>query len=104
LALLLDEDSSHTANGSLELAAALSIKLIWLPNRSPKLNPMESLWGEGKETVSASRQHATIDDQVERFVAYLESLSPRAALHTSGVLSRHYWLRGVLSKNLCGPA
>lgn len=104
LALLLDEDSSHTANGSLELAADLSIKLIWLPNRSPKLNPMESLWGEGKETVSASRQYATIDDQVERFVVYLESLTPREALHTSGVLSRHYWLRDVLSKNLCGPA
>lgn len=98
LALLLDEDSSHTANRSLELAYELSIKLIWLPKRAPKLNPMERLWGDGKDVVSASRQYATVEDQVHRFLAYLESLSPREALHTSGVLSNHFWLRFVLSK------
>jgi hypothetical protein len=104
VALLLDEDSSHTANASLELAEELSIKLIWLPNRAPKLNPLESLWGDGKDVVSANRQYATINDQVHRFLLYLESLSPCEALHTSGVLSKHYWLRFVLSKYLCGPA
>jgi len=104
LALLLDEDSSHTANGSLELAHELSIKLIWLPHRSPKLNPLESLWGDGKDEISANKQYATINEQAHRFLAYLESLSPREALHTSGVLSEHYWLRFVLSKYLCGPA
>lgn len=98
LALLLDEDSSHTANHSLELAYELSIKLIWLPKRAPKLNPLERLWGDGKDVVSASRQYATIEDQVHRFLAYQESLSPREALHTSGVLSKHFWLRFVLSK------
>lgn len=103
-ALLLDEDSSHTANGSLELAADLSIKLIWLPNRAPKLNPLESLWGDGKNTVSANRQYATIDDQVHRFLQYLESLSPHETLHKSGVLSKRFWLKFVLSKNFCGPA
>jgi hypothetical protein len=104
LALLLDEDSSHTASSSLALAKELSIKLIWLPNRSPKLNPLESLWGEGKDVIDANKQYATIDDQVTRFLRYLESLSPREALHASGTLSKHYWLRFVLSKYLCGPA
>ena len=104
LALLLDEDSSHTANRSLELAYEWSIKLIWLPKRAPKLNPLERLWGDGKEVVSASRQYATIDDQVHRFLAYQESLSPREARNTSGVLSKHFWLRFALSKRLCGPA
>jgi hypothetical protein len=104
LALLLDEDSSHTANSSLELAAALSIKLIWLPKRSPNLNPMDRLWGQGKDVVSANRQHATIDTQVDRFLMFLESLSAQETLHTAGVLSKHFWLRSVLSKDLCGPA
>jgi hypothetical protein len=104
LALLLDEDSSHTANRSLELAEELSIKLIWLPNRSPNLNPMDRLWGRGKDVVSANKQYATIDDQVNRFLQCLESLSPRETLHTAGVLSKHFWLRWVLSKYLCGPA
>jgi len=98
LALLLDEDSSHTATDSLELAYELSIKLIWLPKRAPKLNPLERLWGDGKDVVSANRQYATIEDQVDRFLAYQDSLSPREALHTSGVLSKHFWLRFVLSK------
>ena len=104
VALLLDEDSSHTATGSLDLAEELSIKLIWLPKRSPKLNPLDSLWGQGKDVINASKQYATIANQVHRFLAYWESLSPREALHTSGVLSKHYWLRCVLSKNFCGSA
>ncbi len=104
LVLLLDEDSSHTANGSLELAEELAIKQIWLPKRSPKLNPLDSLWGQGKDVISANKQYATIEDQVHRFLAYLESLSPCETLHTSGVLSKHYWLRFVLSKDFCGPA
>jgi hypothetical protein len=37
VALLLDEDSSHTAGGSEALAAELGIETIWLPKRSPKL-------------------------------------------------------------------
>ncbi len=103
-ALLLDEDASHTAHGSMERAEELSIQLIWLPNRSPNLNPMDRLWGQGKDVVSANKQYATIDDQVDRFLKYIESLSPRETLHTAGVLSKDFWLRSVLSKYFCGPA
>lgn len=104
LALLLDEDSSHTAAKSQACAEELSIELIWMPNRSPKLNPIDHLWGQGKDIVSANRQYATIDQQVELFVEHLENLPPRQALRTSGVLSKRFWLKSVLSKNLCGPA
>ena len=45
VALLQDEDSSHTAAGSVALASALDIEFIPLPKRSPKLNPMDTLWG-----------------------------------------------------------
>jgi hypothetical protein len=95
VALLQDEDSCHTAHASL--AAAAVITLMWLPNRSPKLNPLDTLWGQGKNVVSANKQYATIDEQVERFLDYLRSLSNQEVLHVSGVLSQKFWLRDVLS-------
>jgi hypothetical protein len=100
VALLLDEDPSHTAQGSVALAAQLDIECLWLPNRSPQLNPMDTLWGQIKDIVSANKQYATIDEQVERFLEEVSSLSNREALHTSGVLSEDFWLRDALSKNL----
>jgi transposase len=98
LALLLDGDSSHTARASQHLAAALDIRLIWLPTRCPELNPMEHLWRAPKEKVSANRQDATIERAVERFLRYLQRLTPRAALRKAGVLSPRFWLRAALSK------
>ena len=41
--MILDRDSSHTAQASQRLAAALNIELFWLPVRCPELNPMEGL-------------------------------------------------------------
>jgi hypothetical protein len=96
VALLLDEDSSHTAGASKRLASQFDVELIWLPKRSPKLNPMDHLWGDGKDEISANRQYATIDDQVERFIQYLSNLSAWEALHKAGVLSKKFWLRTVL--------
>jgi transposase len=94
--LLLDEDSSHTAGASKRLASRFDVELIWLPKRSPKLNPMDHLWGHGKDEISANRQYATIDGQVERFIQYLSNLSAWEALHKAGVLSKKFWLRTVL--------
>ena len=104
VALLLDEDPCHTAAGSTDLAAEFNMELLWLPKRSPKLNPMDTLWGQGKDVVSANKQYSTIDEQVERFINYLSGLSGKEALHTSGVLSKNFWLRKALSKNFCPPA
>ena len=99
VALLLDEDPCHTAKASLARAAGMT--LLWLPKRCPGLNPLESLWGEGKDVVSANKQYATIDEQVQRFLAHLRDLPDREALHTSGVLSGRFWLRRTLSKKFC---
>jgi transposase len=55
LALLLDADSSHTARASLQRAAELDIRLIWLPTRSPELNPMDHLWRAPKVMRRVSR-------------------------------------------------
>jgi hypothetical protein len=96
VALLLDEDPSHTAGGSVDWAERYGIPLLWLPKRSPKLNPMDTLWGQGKDVISANKQYATIEDQVDRFIRHLGSLSNQEALHTAGVLSPNFWLRNVL--------
>jgi DDE superfamily endonuclease len=98
VALLLDEDSCHTAKASRQ--AAEGITLLWLPNRAPELNPMDTLRGQAKDVISANRQHESIDDQVQRFVAHIDRMANREALHTSGVHSKNFWLRDGLSKNL----
>jgi DDE superfamily endonuclease len=102
VALLLDEDPSHTAKGSLRAAEGMT--LLWLPKRSPESNPMDTLWGQAKDVIAANKQYATIDEQIDRFLAFLGSLSGHEALHTSGVLSDDFWLRPTLSKKFCGPA
>jgi transposase len=96
VALLLDADPSHTAKGAVRAAAGMT--LLWLPKRSPELNPMDTLWGQAKDVISANKPDATIDEQVDRFLAFLDSLSGREALHTSGVLSDDFWLKAALSK------
>jgi len=104
VAMLVDEDPSHTAKGSVRLADGLGMDLLWLPKRSPKLNPMDTLWGQGKDVVCADKQHTTIDEQVDRFIRYLESLSAWDALHTAGIYSGDFWLKSALRKYYCGFA
>lgn len=101
VALLLDEDPSHTAEESVELAWDYGMDLLWLPKRCPKLNPMDTLWGQGKDRMSANKQYTTIDEQVDRFLEYLTSMSGKEALHTAGVLSENFWLKKALSKDFC---
>lgn len=96
VALLVDEDPSHTAKGSVKLAGQFNVELLWLPKRVPELNPMDTLWGQAKDVVSADKQYASLDEQVERFIRHLEGLTPEDALHTAGVLSDEFWLRDVL--------
>jgi hypothetical protein len=102
VAMSPDEDPSHTAKGSLRVAEGMT--LMWLPKRSPELNPMDTLWGQAKDVVAVNKQYATIEDQVDRFLSHILGMSGREALHTSGVLSDDFWLRDVLSKDFCGPA
>lgn len=93
VALLLDEDSSHTAEESQDTAEDLGIELLWLPKRSPHLNPMDHLWRHGKEAMSGNHQYTSIDEQVERFIVYLCGLSRYEVLKKAGIFSRDFWLR-----------
>src|SRR5438105_11273308 len=38
-----NEHSSHTAAGTQRLATQLNMEFLWLPNRSPHLNPMDHM-------------------------------------------------------------
>jgi hypothetical protein len=96
VALLLDEDSSHTAQDSRSLAERLRIELIWLPKRCPELNGMDHLWGHGKDHRSANKQYGGIEEQATVFVAYLRGLSNQDALRQAGILSEDFWLRGAV--------
>lgn len=104
VALLLDEHRSHTAAASKRLAEQLGIEFLWLPTRSPHLNPMDHLWGDAKDVICANRQYATIDEQVTHFIEYVSALSNQESLRKAGVLSKHFWLGPVLSKKLCVDA
>jgi hypothetical protein len=92
VAMVLDEDSSHTAAGSQQLATQLNMEFLWLPKRSPHLNPMDHLWRHGKEVICANWQYPTIDDQVEAFFLFLYEMAPREALRKAGVLSGNFWM------------
>jgi len=92
VAMVLDEERSHTAHASLALAGLRDIELLWLPKRSPHLNPMDHLWRHGKENICANWQYSDIDDEVESFFVYLYSLTPTEALRKAGFLSGDFWL------------
>lgn len=97
--IVLDRDRSHDAHASQALAARLGIRLLWLPKRAPELNPMDTLWGQGKDAICANKQFTSIDEQVAAFIKHVGSLSNQEALRTSGVLSKRFWLKSVLEKN-----
>jgi transposase len=103
VAMLLDEDSSHTAKTSRQLAEQLQIQLLWLPHRSPHLNPIEHLWRDAKAVICANRQYDNIEQEVDRFMDYIYDVSDHETLQKAGVLSEDFWLKHTLSKNLCGP-
>jgi hypothetical protein len=104
IAVLLDEDSSHTAKASVALAQELAIRLLWFPKRAPELNPMDTLWRHAKDLICANRQYETIEEQARRFVQYLASLPNQDALRMAGIQSPDFWLRSALSKDFCGSA
>jgi hypothetical protein len=84
---------SHTARASRRQASLLGIRLVWLPVRCPELNAPDHLWRHGKQQGCANRQYGSIEEQVHRFLHYLEGLSVEEILRKAGVLSEDYWLK-----------
>jgi transposase len=57
-------------------ATAANIHLVFLPFRSPELMPCEDLWRLAKAVVAANRVYQAVQEQAERAVAWLTTLSP----------------------------
>lgn len=102
--MVLDSHKSHNAHASQMMAARLDIRLLWLLKRAPELNPMDTLWGQGKDAICANKQFTSIDEQVSAFIDHLNGLSDHEVLQTSGVLSRRFWLKRRAEKNFLSPA
>jgi transposase len=90
--LILDQGSCHTAKVSARLATELGITMAWLPTACPELNPIESLWRDVKQQVSANRVYPTVVDQTRAALHYLRSLPHRVAMRKAGLLSENMWL------------
>jgi len=95
LAMLLDENPIHKNPEAQSLAEDLDIQLLWLPKRSPHLNPLDHLWRHGKEAICANYQHASMDEQVYHFMNYYQDLSPRDLLRKAALRSPDFWLHDV---------
>ena len=98
--LLLDRHGSHRSPSSLRLACALDIRLLWLPRQSPKLNPLDQLWGGLKNDLAANRQFASIDELAGHAEEWVRSLSAKQTLRRAGLLSKNCWLKQV-RKTIC---
>lgn len=92
IVLILDQHPSHKAKGSKLLAKELGIKLRWLPKRTPELNPVDTLWGQAKDFLSANHQYTDIEEGVDLFIDHLLALSNQEALQTVGALEADFWL------------
>lgn len=94
--LLLDEAPCHIALKSLALAAALNIKLIWLPKQCSELNAMDQLWRGLKNDISANYQFKDIEEHVAYAKEWVFSLTRCEALLKASILSENFWLRSFL--------
>ena len=91
---MLCEDcgAPHTAQESLEVAAALHIETRSLPVATPELNAMNHLGRHVKGQGLADRATVSIGTSADRACQYLFDLSPRERLRKARVLSGHFWL------------
>ena len=100
--LLLDRAPAHTDAKTMQLAADLRIKLVWLPKQAPELNAMDQLWKELKRLVAANRQANHIESLAQQAESWLLSLTPHEALCKASILSPNFWLKNLL-QNLWLP-
>jgi transposase len=94
--LLLDRAPSNRDRTTQALAERLRIELVWLPQQTPHLNPMDQLWRERKRLIAANRQADTIDALALAAEQWVLGLSRAEALRKAGLLSKNFWLRNLL--------
>jgi transposase len=74
-------------------AAAAGITRTFLPFRAPELNSCEDRWRQLTGVVAANRAYATVEDLLDRALAWLDTLTPSAVLRRSSLASSKFnWL------------
>jgi transposase len=91
--LIWDNAPPHHPKRVLEAAKAAQIEIAWLPFRSPELNPCEDLWRLLKSVIAANRAYASLEEEAERAVAWLDGLTNDERLRRCGLKSSKFqWL------------
>ncbi len=91
--LIWDNAPPHHPKRVQGAAAAAQIEIVWLPFRSPELNPCEDLWRWLKAVIAANRAYASLEEEAERAVAWIDGLSNEHRLRCSGLKSSKFqWL------------
>jgi len=91
--LIWDNAPPHKPHRVRDAAAAVGIEVVFLPFRSPELNPCEDLWRGLKQEIAANRAYPTVDALAERAVTWLDSLSADERLRRCGLHSSKFaWL------------
>jgi transposase len=90
--LFEDRGSPHTAEESLEVAAALGIRIRWLPKACPELNAMDNLFRFVKTRAVSNQPTRSIDASALSACQYLYRLGRHERLVKAGVFSGSFWL------------
>jgi transposase len=90
--ILLDSDSSHTAAQSLTHSRDLGIELVFLPFRSPHLNPVEHLWRHIKAGVCSNHQFSSIEAEMAAVQKFIHDLPPRSLQVLAGITTPDFWI------------
>jgi transposase len=92
LVLFEDRGSPHTAEDSLELAAALKLDVRFLPKATPELNAMDHLWRHVKGRSLADRTVHSIETAALTACQDILAMTPLERLRKAGVCSGNFWL------------
>ena len=92
IVLFEDRGSPHTAEDSLELAAALNLDVRFLPKATPELNAMDHLWRHVKGRSLADRTVRSIETAALTVCQDIFAMPPLERLRKAGVCSGNFWL------------
>jgi len=91
--LVWDNAPPHHTHAARDAAAAAGVEIVWLPFRSPELNPCEDLWRHLKAVVAANRCYDAIDELADRATTWLDHLSLDDIRRYAGLTSSKFaWL------------
>lgn len=91
--LIWDNAPPHHPHRVRDAAQAAQITIAYLPFRAPELMPLEDLWRGLKATVAANRAYASLDELVQRALAWLGAMTDEERRAKCGLTSSKFeWL------------